>query len=53
MDMLRADRYISVNSLEAKVPFGDLDFVRYIMSIDPELKLNKYGKGKISLTPRL
>ena len=35
-DVLRADRCISVNSLEARVPFGDLDFVRYVMSIDPE-----------------
>ena len=27
-DVLRADRCISVNSLEARVPFGDLDFVK-------------------------
>ena len=33
-DVLRADRCISVNSLEARVPFGDLDFVRYVMRID-------------------
>lgn len=48
-DVLRADRCISANSLEARVPFGDLDFVEYVMSIDPELKLNKYGKGKYLL----
>ena len=48
-DVLRADRCISVNSLEARVPFGDLDFVRYVMSLDPEMKLNKYGKGKYLL----
>ena len=48
-DVLRADRCISVNSLEARVPFGDLDFVRYVMAVDPELKLNKYGKGKYLL----
>ena len=30
-DVLRADRCISVNSLEARVPFGDLDFVKYVM----------------------
>ncbi|MGN1234775.1 MAG: asparagine synthase-related protein, partial [Christensenellaceae bacterium] len=48
-DVLRADRCISVNSLEARVPFGDLDFVRYVMSIDPKLKLNTYGKGKYLL----
>ncbi len=48
-DVLRADRCISVNSLEARVPFGDLKFVEYCMSIDPELKLNRYGKGKYLL----
>ena len=48
-DVLRADRCISVNSLEARVPFGDLDFVRYVMSVDPEMKLNKYNKGKYLL----
>ena len=48
-DVLRADRCISVNSLEARVPFGDLDFVEYVMRIDPEMKLNKYGKGKYLL----
>lgn len=48
-DVLRADRCISVNSLEARVPFGDLDFVRYVMSLDPEIKMNRYGKGKYLL----
>lgn len=48
-DVLRADRCISVNSLEARVPFGDLDFVKYVMSLDPKLKLNTYGKGKYLL----
>lgn len=48
-DVLRADRCISVNSLEARVPFGDLDFVSYVMAIDPEKKLNTYGKGKYLL----
>ena len=48
-DVLRADRCISVNSIEARVPFGDLDFVKYVMSVDPELKLNKYKKGKYLL----
>ena len=48
-DVLRADRCISVNSLEARVPFGDLDFVEYCMSIDPEKKLNRYGMGKYLL----
>ena len=48
-DVLRADRCISVNSLEARVPFGDLDFVEYVMSIDPEKKMNTYGIGKYLL----
>ena len=48
-DVLRADRCISVNSLEARVPFGDLDFVSCVMSIDPQKKLNTYGKGKYLL----
>ena len=48
-DVLRADRCISSNSIEARVPFGDLDFVRYVMAIDPEKKLNRYGKGKYLL----
>ena len=48
-DVLRADRCISVNSLEARVPFGDLDFVRYVMSVDPAKKLNTYNKGKYLL----
>jgi len=48
-DVLRADRCISVNSLEARVPFGDSEFVKYVMSIDPEIKMNKYDMGKYLL----
>jgi asparagine synthase (glutamine-hydrolysing) len=48
-DVLRADRCISANSLEARVPFGDLDFVKYVMSINPALKMNRFGKGKYLL----
>lgn len=48
-DVLRADRCISGWSMEARVPFGDLDFVRYVMSIDPKKKRNQYGKGKYLL----
>lgn len=48
-DVLRADRCISVNSLEARVPFGDLDFVKYVMAVDPEMKMNTYNKGKYLL----
>ncbi|MGE4485550.1 MAG: asparagine synthase B [Oscillospiraceae bacterium] len=48
-DVLRADRCISVNSMEARVPFGDLDFVKYVMSIPGKMKMNTYGKGKYLL----
>ncbi len=48
-DVLRADRCISSNSMEARVPFGDLAFVSYVMSINPKLKMNTYNKGKYLL----
>ncbi len=48
-DVLRADRSISSNGLEARVPFGDLDFVDYVMKIKPELKMNFTGVGKYLL----
>lgn len=48
-DVLRADRCISAHSLEARVPFSDRDFVKYVMSIDPEKKMNTYGHGKYLL----
>lgn len=48
-DVLRADRCISSNSLEARVPFGDLAFVKYVMKIDPKIKMNRYNKGKYLL----
>lgn len=48
-DVLRADRCISCNSMEGRVPFGDLAFVRYVMAIDPEKKLNRYHMGKYLL----
>ncbi len=45
-DVLRADRCISANSLEARVPFGDLDFVQASMHIHPDFKMNTTGVGK-------
>lgn len=48
-DVLRADRCISSNSLEARVPFGDLAFVDYVMRIPPALKMNTHQKGKYLL----
>lgn len=48
-DVLRADRCISDNSMEGRVPFGDLAFVKYVMAIDPKYKVNSYGIGKYLL----
>lgn len=48
-DVLRADRCISAHGLEARVPFGDLDFVKYVMAIAPEKKMNYTGIGKYLL----
>ncbi len=48
-DVLRADRCISVHSMEARVPFGDLDFASYVMSIGPAKKMISYNKGKYLL----
>lgn len=48
-DVLRADRCISANSIEARVPFSDSDFVSFVMAIKPELKMNTTGTGKFLL----
>lgn len=48
-DVLRADRCISGCSIEARVPFADLDFVKYVISINPSKKMNTYGIGKYLL----
>lgn len=46
-DVLGEDRCISSNAIEARVPFGDLKFVDYVMSISPTLKMNTYKRGNI------
>lgn len=48
-DILRADRCIALHSLEARVPFSDKQFVEYVLSLDPELKMNTYNMGKYLL----
>jgi asparagine synthase (glutamine-hydrolysing) len=48
-DVLRADRSISAHSLEARVPFSDTDFVKFVMAIDPAIKMNTTGMGKFLL----
>ena len=37
-DVLRSDKSISGAGLEARVPFADKDFMKYVMSISPDLK---------------
>lgn len=39
-DNLRADRCISSNGLEARVPFSDKFFINYILSLDPQLRMS-------------
>src|SRR5574344_1585252 len=51
-DVLRADRCISGTSIEARVPFADLDFVKYVMKIDPQKKLNTYLCIFLSISSR-
>lgn len=48
-DVLRADRSMSGASLESRVPFGDLAFAEYVMSIPAEKKMNTTGIGKYLL----
>lgn len=48
-DVLRADRCISGVSIEARVPFADLDFVSYVLGINPQKKINSYNMGKYLL----
>lgn len=48
-DVLRADRCLGANSLEARVPFADLNFVDYVLRIDPMYKVNTYNTGKYLL----
>jgi len=45
-DVLRADRGIASNGLEARVPFLDYRFVDYYMSIDPKLRVPTEGIEK-------
>jgi len=43
-DVLRSDRCVSSNGLEARTPFLDKKFVEYYMSIPPEMKM--FGSNK-------
>jgi len=40
-DGLRADRTMSENGLEVRLPFADIEFVDYILSVDPKLRIPK------------
>jgi len=39
-DVLRSDRSISTNGLEARTPFLDRDFTQYYLSIDPAIRFS-------------
>ena len=39
-DVLRSDKSISSNGLEARTPFLDLDFVQYYLSINPSIRFH-------------
>ncbi len=45
-DVLRADRGIASNGLEARVPFLDRRFIEYYMAIDPRLRVPQKGMEK-------
>jgi len=44
-DVLRSDRSISSNGLEARTPFLDKTFVKYYLTIPAELKIFNNGNG--------
>ena len=46
-DGLRADRAISANSLELRVPFFDVDLINYVLSLDPDFINPNNFDGKI------
>ena len=48
-DVLRTDRTVSGCGLEARLPFGDLDFVQYYMSIPPKYRQPRDGVEKYLL----
>jgi len=48
-DVLRSDRSISSNGLEARVPFLDKDFARYYASIPPKFKMHNSNMEKYIL----
>lgn len=44
-DVLRSDKSISGAGLEARVPFGGKDFVKFVMTMNPKFK--KFGEEKM------
>ena len=48
-DVLRSDKSISSNGLEARTPFLDLHFVQYYLSINPTIRFPKDGIEKLLL----
>ena len=47
-DLLRAHKISLANTIELRVPFGDKDYIDYIMNIDPKYKMiDKQGEYNI------
>ena len=47
-DLLGAHKAIIANTIELRIPFGDQDFINYVMSIDPKYKMiNSNGENNI------
>lgn len=44
-DALRSDRTMAYHHLEIRVPFADLNFTKYIMSLDPKLLNPNYNSS--------
>jgi asparagine synthase (glutamine-hydrolysing) len=47
LNLQRVDRATMAHSIEGRVPFLDIDFVEYAMSIDPMLKVVRKKKNRI------
>ena len=52
-DVLRADRGVADNGVEARVPFLDKHFIKLILSIDPELRVPKMCDAGIPMEKAL
>jgi asparagine synthase (glutamine-hydrolysing) len=52
MNLQRVDRMTMAHGLEGRVPFLDIDFLRWGMSLDPAVKLHRHGRPEKWLVRR-